>query len=401
MIYTGEYMKFDFDKVYDRKNTNSLKWDFAIERHHSPDELPMWVADMDFPSPEPIKEALVKASSVGFFGYTEPNDHDRRIVSEWYERRHAFKPDPDSIIFTPGTVFGLTVAILAFTDPGDAVMISEPVYYPFSEAVIDNGRKLVRNTLILGEDGKYSFDFDSFEKQIVEENVKIYLLCSPHNPVGRVWTEDELRRIGEITLKHNVLVVADEIHADFVYEDNYFISFPSLSDEIGNNTILCTAPSKTFNTAGLQISPIMIFDSDKRRIYKKKLGAIGYSQVDYLALEAMKAAYTKCDEWVDALVDYIHENILYMEGFIKERLPELKMIHPQGTYLTWVDFSELGLNSRDLERLIREDAKLWLDAGFIFGKSGDGFQRFNLAAPRKLIEDALERLERAVIAIRK
>ena len=393
-------MTYDFDKVHNRRNTNSLKWDFAVERHHSPDELPMWVADMDFPSPPQVLNALKASVDGGFFGYTDPKDTDKKIVSNWYKRRHGFTPDPDAIVFTPGTVFGLTTAILAFSDPGDAVMISQPVYYPFAEAIRDNDRKAVYHILTHDADGKYSFDLESFEKLIVDNDVKIYILCSPHNPVGRVWRKDELERIAEITLRHNVLVIADEIHADFVYEDNEFLSFPSLSEDVRNNTILCTAPSKTFNTAGLQISPIFIFDTEKKRAYRKKLGALGYSQIDFLALSAMKASYTECDEWVDELVEYVHENILYMERFLEEKLPELKMTHPEGTYLTWVDFSGLGLNVRDLERFIREDAKLWLDAGFIFGKSGEGFERFNLACPRGILEKCLLQLEEAVVRLR-
>ena len=394
-------MAYDFDTVYDRKNTNSLKWDFAMERHHSEDELPLWVADMDFKTPPQVVKAIKDAAEIGFFGYTEPKPQDKKIVSDWYKRRHGYYPDPESIIFTPGTVFGITTAILAFSNPGDAVMISQPVYYPFSEAVLDNGRRLISHELTKDDKGRYTYDFDSFEKLIKENDVKIYILCSPHNPVGRVWKKEELERIAEITLKYDVLVIADEIHADFIYEKNEFVSYASISEEVRQNTILATAPSKTFNTAGLQISPIFIFDQGKRRQFRKTLGAEGYSQIDFLALAALRASYTECDEWVDELVGYIHENILYMEKFIEERLPELKMTHPEGTYLTWVDFSGLGLNDRDLERFVREDARLWLDAGFIFGKSGERFERFNLAAPRSIIEDALTRLEKAITTLRK
>ena len=394
-------MAYDFDTVYDRKNTNSLKWDFAMERHHSEDELPLWVADMDFKTPPQVVKAIKDAAEIGFFGYTEPKPQDKKIVSDWYKRRHGYYPDPESIIFTPGTVFGITTAILAFSNPGDAVMISQPVYYPFSEAVLDNGRRLISHELTKDDKGRYTYDFDSFEKLIKENDVKIYILCSPHNPVGRVWKKEELERIAEITLKYDVLVIADEIHADFIYEKNEFVSYASISEEVRQNTILATAPSKTFNTAGLQISPIFIFDQGKRRQFRKTLGAEGYSQIDFLALAALRASYTECDEWVDELVGYIHENILYMEKFIEERLPELKMTHPEGTYLTWVDFSGLGLNDRDLEHFVREDARLWLDAGFIFGKSGERFERFNLAAPRSIIEDALTRLEKAITTLRK
>ncbi len=389
-------MRYDFDKVYDRKDSNSLKWDFAHERGHSEDEIPMWVADMDFKAPGPVIDALNERVSKGFFGYTDPKQEDKEIVSNWYKRRHNFYPDPKSIVFTPGVVFGITVAILAFTEPEDAVMISEPVYYPFSEAVINNERKLIHHSLKYDRDGKYSFDIDSFESLIIENNVKIYILCSPHNPVGRVWTEEELQKIGEIALKHGVLVIADEIHADFVYEKNIFISYPSISENIRNNCILCTSPSKTFNTAGLQIASIMVFDDQKRKMYKKKLGAIGYSQVDVLALEAMKVSYTECDEWVDEVVNYIYRNFIYMESFLGLKLPQLKMIRTEGTYLAWVDFRSLGLNAGELEEFMKNKARLWLDEGYVFGKDGEGFERFNLACPIEILKESLKRLEKAV-----
>lgn len=389
-------MKYDFDKVYDRRNTNSLKWDFAKERHHSESELPLWVADMDFRSPEPVINAVNMAAQRGFFGYTLEKYEDLKIVSDWLMRRHGYAYDPEDIILAPGVVFALTQAVLALTKPGDAVMISEPVYYPFSSLVRDTGRKLVRNVLVYDERGYYSFDFDSFEKQITDNEVKAYILCSPHNPVGRVWKRDELARIGEICLAHGVLVFSDEIHADFVYEGNKHIPFASISSEFEEGSLTFTSPSKTFNIAGLQVAEIIAHDEKKRKAVKQAVYTTGYAEISITGLAAMKAAYSECDDWVDSLVSYIFDNIIFMEDFLSDKLPMLHMTHPEGTYLPWVDCSGLGLDKSGLEDLIRNKAGLWLDAGYIFGESGTLFQRFNAACPRKTLEEAMDRLFKAV-----
>lgn len=387
---------YDLDTVYDRRNSNSLKWDFAKERHHSEDELPLWVADMDFRAPEPMLKALHQAADHGFFGYTVEKRADRKIVTDWLYRRHGYAFDPEDVVFAPGVVFALTHAVYAYTDPGDSVMISEPVYYPFGALVRDTGRTLVRNVLSHDETGHYHIDFDIFEKQIRDNNVKAYILCSPHNPVGRVWTREELERIGNICLSYGVTVLSDEIHADFVYEDNRHIPFASISPEFARTSVTFTSPSKTFNTAGLQIAEVLARDSEKREAIRKALNKTGYAEIPVMGLAAIRAAYTECDDWVDEVVSYIHDNIIYMEEYLKERLPMLKMTHPEGTYLPWVDCSGLGLDRKELEELIRNKAKLWLDAGYIFGESGTGYQRFNAACPRKTIEEALSRLERAI-----
>ncbi len=389
-------MSFDFDTVYDRKNTNSLKWDFHRERHHGEDELPLWVADMDFPSPKPLLSALHRAADRGFFGYTLPKYEDKKIVSAYLARRHGYEPDPSYLVFEPSVCFALTMAVLAFTGEGEAVMITEPVYYPFGSIVEGVKRTLVRNELREREDHTYGFDFTAFEKQIVENNVKLYILCSPQNPVGRVWTQEELTKLGNICLSHGVFVLADEIHGDFVYEGRKHIPFASLSPEFELNCATFTSPSKTFNTAGLQIAEAFIRDEKRRHAFTDVTNRIGYSEVPVMGLEAIKAAYRECDDWVDALVKYIYENILYMDQRIREKMPMISMVMPEGTYLPWVDFRKLSLPRRDLESLIRDRAKLWLDAGYIFGRSGEGFQRFNVACPRKLLEDALDRLEKAL-----
>ena len=389
-------MKYDFDKVYDRRNTNSLKWAFAAERHHSEDELPLWVADMDFRSPEPVISAVKKTAEGGFFGYTKEKYGDQKTVSDWLFRRHGYAYDPEHIIFAPGVVFALTQAVLALTEPGDAVMISEPVYYPFSSLVRDTGRTLVRNVLIHDDRGHYSIDFEEFERQIRENNVKVYILCSPHNPVGRVWKREELVKAGDICLANGVLVFSDEIHADFVYEDNKHIPFASISKEYDEGSLTFTSPSKTFNIAGLQIAEIIVRDEKLRNAVRRAVNITGYAEVGITGLAAMKAAYTECDDWVDAVVEYIHGNMSFMEDFLSAELPMLRMTHPEGTYLPWIDCTALRLDRKGLEDLVRNKAKLWLDAGYIFGESGTGFQRFNAACPRKTLEEAMERLKGAI-----
>ncbi len=389
-------MKLDFDTVYDRRGTNSLKWDFFRERHHSSDELPLWVADMDFRAADPIVKALRDTADKGFFGYTVEKYEDKKIVSDWLLRRHGYAPDPEYIVFAPGVVYALTMAVQAYTEKDDAVMISEPVYYPFSTLVGDNSRRLVRNVLLKDEAGHYSIDFDLFEKQIIDNDVKLYILCSPHNPVGRVWTEDELKKIGDICLSHGVTVLSDEIHADFVYEGSRHIPFASISPEFEEHSVTFTSPSKTFNTAGLQIAEIIAKDRNKRVSVKKLMNRLGYMEIPVMGLAAMRAAYTVCDEWVDALVAYIYENMVFMEGYLSESIPALHMTHPEGTYLPWVDFSALGLSVQELEGLVRDKAKLWLDAGYIFGESGSGYQRFNAACPREVLVRAMEQLKQAV-----
>lgn len=389
-------MKYDFDRVYDRRNTNSLKWDFAAERHHSEDELPLWVADMDFRSPEPVISAVKKTAEGGFFGYTKEKYGDQKTVSDWLFRRHGYAYDPEHIIFAPGVVFALTQAVLALTEPGDAVMISEPVYYPFSSLVRDTGRTLVRNVLIHDDRGHYSIDFEEFERQIRENNVKVYILCSPHNPVGRVWKREELVKAGDICLANGVLVFSDEIHADFVYEDNKHIPFASISKEYDEGSLTFTSPSKTFNIAGLQIAEIIVRDEKLRNAVRRAVNITGYAEVGITGLAAMKAAYTECDDWVDAVVEYIHGNMSFMEDFLSAELPMLRMTHPEGTYLPWIDCTALRLDRKGLEDLVRNKAKLWLDAGYIFGESGTGFQRFNAACPRKTLEEAMERLKGAI-----
>ena len=386
--------RYDFDKIYDRRGTSSLKYDFGIERRRRDDLLPLWVADMDFRLPDEILDDIKSRVDHGIFGYTDPKEDYKRAVASWYRERHGFETKDEWITVVPGIVYAIAVAVRAFTEPGESVLIQEPVYYPFSETVELNHRKLVNNQLV-NKNGHYEIDFEDFEKKIVDEKVKLFLLCSPHNPVGRVWTKEELTKIADICLKHDVTIFADEIHSDFVYEGYKHTSFMTLDDKYKEKLILGTSPSKTFNIAGLQIANIIIPNSTLKDKFDLENGAGGYSQCNVLGLVATKACYEKGKQWLDELIDYLEGNIDYVRNLIKEKLPKVKFTEPEGTYLVWLDFSEVTDNYRDLRNLIENEAKLWLDGGVIFGRETALFERINIASPRSIIEKAMEQLYEA------
>lgn len=387
---------YDFDAVIDRRHTNCLKYDFAAERGKPADILPLWVADMDFRTAEPILEELHRCVSHGIFGYSEGGESYFEAVSGWMRAKHGWDVERSWLVKTPGVVFGIAMAIRAFTREGDAVLIQQPVYYPFSEAITDNGRKLISSDLVRGGDGRYRIDFADLEAKIAENQVKLFILCNPHNPVGRVWTEAELLRIGDICLKNGVTVVSDEIHEDFVYGEHRHIVFANLKPELAAVTVTCTSPSKTFNLAGLQVSNLFIPNPDLRKPLEAQIAAAGYSQVNALGLAACEAAYRGGDDWYRRMLSYVEGNIDYMADFLAREIPRLSMVKPEGTYLVWVDFRRLGLSGEELEDLIVQKAHLWLDSGAIFGAAGEGFERFNVACPRATLERALQQLKQAV-----
>ena len=384
-------MKYNFDEVVPRRGTNSYKWDSAGDA----DVLPMWVADMDFKVAPEITQAIEKRVAHGIFGYSEVKEEYFEAVSAWMEQKHGWHVKEDWLVKTPGVVFALAMAVQAFTEPGDAVIIQQPVYYPFSEVIADNGRRIVDNTLELKEDGKYHINFEDFEQKVKENHVKLFLLCSPHNPVGRVWTKEELKKIAAICRKYDVIVVSDEIHEDFVFNGKHQV-FADLSEDAKNRTITCTAPSKTFNLAGLQVSNIWIANPKLREKFKKQIAAAGYSQLNTLGLTACEAAYRYGGEWHAELLGYLKSNLNFLREFLQTRLPEVKLIEPEGTYLVWLDFGSLGLTEEQREELLTKKAGIWLDSGAIFGAAGEGFERINIACPRSILKDALERIERAV-----
>ena len=385
----------DFDKVVDRKNTSCLKYDFAVKRGMPADILPLWVADMDFKTSSYIQDAVAAQAEHGIYGYTESGDSYFEAVQSWFFTHYDWKVEEKWLVKTPGVVFALAMAVQAFTQENDAVMIQQPVYYPFSGVIKDNGRRIIDNTLVQDEAGSYHMDLADFEEKIIREKVKLFFLCNPHNPVGRAWNREELEKIGDICYKHHVLIVSDEIHADFVYNRKHQV-LVNLKKEYEEITITCTAPSKTFNIAGLQVSNIFIPDNQLRHRFKRQIAASGYSQLNATGLAACEAAYRYGEEWYNGVKAYIRENISFTKKFLEERISKVKMLEPEGTYLVWVDFRALGLSNRELEDLIIHKAGLWLDSGAIFGAAGEGFQRINVACPRVTLQTALEKIETAV-----
>ncbi|KMO86880.1 aminotransferase [Megasphaera cerevisiae DSM 20462] len=386
----------NFDTITDRHGTDCLKYDSALRRHRPATVQPFWVADMDFPTAPAILKALHARIDHGIFGYSEA-DPDRfyAILYNWFQERHHWRIQKDWLIQTPGIVFALAMAVRAYTSPGDSILIQQPVYYPFSEVIQDNKRNLINAPLVL-KDGHYTIDFKIFEKKIMDHKVKLLLLCSPHNPGGRVWTKEELIQLGDICLSHHVLIVADEIHEDFVWPGYVHTVFASLGEKYEQNSIICTSPSKTFNIAGLQLSNIFIPNKNLRRKFKKEIAKAGYSQLNTLGLIAGEIAYREGAPWLDELKLYLYENINYTQIFLQKHLPQIKFIRPEGTYLVWLDFRPLGLTEAQREDVLLNQAGLWLDSGAMFGPDGTGFERLNIACPRIILKTALEKLSTVI-----
>ena len=387
--------KYNFDQFHNRRNTDSIKWDFGMKRKGRDDLLPLWVADMDFRLPDEVIADIVKRAEHGIFGYTDPGEGYYKPVKDWYEKRHGFRAESDWITVVPGVVYSIALTIRAFTQPGDAVLIQQPVYYPFHGTIVENGRKVVNNQLIY-KDGRYEIDFEDFERKIVEEKVKLFLLCSPHNPVGRVWSRQELQRMADICKAHEVYVFADEIHSDFVYKGHEHVSFLTLGTEYHERLIVGTSASKTFNLAGLQVANIFIPNKEVRDRFRKENSATGYSQPNVLGMVATKSVYEKGEEWLEELIDYLQGNLDYVRDFLKDNLPKVKLVEPEGTYLIWIDFSEVTKDHKELEKIIVDKAKLWLDPGIIFGRDTALFERINIACTRATLVQAIEQLREAL-----
>ena len=413
--------RYNFDKITNRKGTNCLKYDFAVERGKPADVLPLWVADMDFPVSEEISKSLHAAVEHGIYGYTQPKDAYYNAVMNWMERKHNWKTKREWIVKTPGVVFALGAAVKAFTDPGDAILIQNPVYYPFTNIIRDNNRKVVDNTLVyhpvtertvvpvttddvseqqINNVGTvspaYQIDFEDFERKIEQEHVKLFILCNPHNPVGRVWTVEELQKLGEICLRHHVIVVSDEIHNDFVYPGYEHTVFANVDPRFAEFTLTCTAPSKTFNLAGLQISNIFIPNENLRKAFKTEIDRTGYDEPNALGVVACEAAYRAGEDWLEQLRAYLLKNLNFLRDFLQEKIPQIHLVEPEGTYLVWLDCSELGITGKELDQFIVDKAGLWLDGGSMFGPSGAAFQRVNIACPQATLELALNKLKAAV-----
>ncbi len=387
-----------FDIITNRNHTNATKYTYSYMGGVPEDVLPMWVADMDFKSPPCVLRALSAQIEHGIFGYSEVSEAYLQAVSGWYKRQYDYPIDAKDIIATPGVIFSINLAILAYTKPGDGVMIQRPVYYPFSRIIAAQSRKPINSPLV-HKDGIYCIDFDDFERQIERNGVKLFILCNPHNPVGRVWTREELGRIGQICRRHDVLVISDEIHSDFVREPQRHIVFASICPEFSDMTITCTSPTKTFNIAGLQVANIFITSKAMRSKFQLAFDRSGCSEPNLMGLVACEAAYNGGDGWLIALKKYLQGNIDLFKETLSVNFPEARLSPPEAMYLLWVDFSKLGLKEEVLRRYLLEYAKVWLDHGTMFGPEGEGFQRFNIACPRSILRQALDRLVEMRVAI--
>lgn len=391
-------MNFNFDEIVDRSNTHASKTDakslFSIPK----EAIPMWVADMDFKVPPAISEAIMNRAAHPIYGYNlKPSSYHESIV-DWMQRKHDWTIKSNWIINVPGVVPALHYAVRAFLKAGDKVIIQQPVYPPFMDVVKSNGYQLLNNALQL-KDGRYTIDFADFEQKAKDPRTKLFILCSPHNPVGRVWTKEELTKLADLCMKNDVLIVSDEIHHDLVLHDHKHISTASLSPEISKITITCTAPSKTFNIAGLQAANVIIEDPKIRREFALEVSKSGFHELNAFAIVAGEAGYRHGEEWLEALVTYIEANKQLVMQFVKDKLPMLNVINSEATYLLWIDFSKLGLGNVELDHFLRHDALLWLNSGYTFGEGGEGFARMNIGCSKLVVEEALSRLEQAIKAI--
>jgi cystathionine beta-lyase len=394
-------MIYDFDRIIDRKDSFSLKWSKAALQkffeNENDDLLPLWVADMDFECPKPVVDAIKKEADGCVYGY---NWHITfkylDAVIGWMHRRHNWKVDPDWIVYSPGIVPAINMMIQTFSNVGDKVIVQPPVYYPFFSAVKENGRELLLNQLHY-ENQKYSFNYEDFEEKAKEPLTKIFILCSPHNPVGRVWTEKELKKLGDICLENDVLMIADEIHHDLILPGNKHTAFSTISDEFEQSSIICTAPSKTFNLAGLQVSNIIIPNEKIRQSFIHNIvDKNGLGIPNSFGIVAMIAAYNEGEDWLSQVLSYINSNFKFLKEFVENNLPNIKNIEPEGTYLAWLDFNALGLSNEKLKELILNKANLALDDGTLFGLGGEGFQRINVACPKSILQVAMNRIKKVV-----
>ena len=381
-------MKYDFDAIHNRRIAGDIKYNCPSN------VIPMWVADMDFQIPNEISDALIKEAKHGIFGYNEPDEEYMSLVTQWYKLRFDWEIRPEHIITSPGVMFSIGASINALTEIGDSILICQPVYYPFSKIVTANKRKLVISELT-ETNGRYKFNYDDIETKIKKHSVKMFLLCSPHNPVGRVWTKDELKKIGNICLANDVIIVSDEIHSDFIYQGNTHTPLASISDELAKMTVTCTAPSKTFNLAGLQASNTVVSNPVIRRKIDKAIAATGYFEINTMAIVSTKAAYQYGGEWLDGLLSYLEESRQILQKAFPADSP-ISLIYPEGTYLAWLDCRKTELTSAKLYDIFLNNARVWLHKGDTFGQSGNGFMRLNFACPHSVLREAIDRINYSI-----
>lgn len=387
-------MKFNFDKIIDRTNNFSAKWSEMNKNFGTNNLLPMWVADMDFLTAPCVMEALKDRLEQGIFGYTtRPSSYNESIVN-WLDNRFSWKINQEWLMFSPAVITSISLLIQNLTQKNDKIMIQEPVYSPFHSIVESNERNLVISPLVKLDDGSYVMDYEDIEAKI--KDVKVFILCNPHNPVGRVWTREELTRLGEICLKHNVLVISDEIHSDIILKNHKHTPFASISKEFSENTITCMAPTKTFNLAGLQSSFLVISNPYYYEVMDKAFSILDIKRNNAFSLVATEAAYNYGEDWLYELIKYIEDNVDFAIDYIKNYMPQLKVKKPEGTYLLWVDFSNLNVDKEDLKNALINKGRIALSDGSSFGIGGDGYYRINLACPRSMVLEGLKRIEFAI-----
>jgi cystathionine beta-lyase len=387
-------MNYNFDTIIDRNDTCSSKWDRCEKVLGVPDVLPMWVADMDFASPPAVVEALRDRVEHGIFGYTERTGSYYAALASWMKRRFDWDIQQKKVVFTPGVIVALNLIIQAYTEPGDKVIIQQPVYHPFSYAILNNKRQLFNNQLQI-QDGRYVMDFDHLKKSI-DSRTRLLILCSPHNPVGRVWTEVELLQLSEICLENKIIIVSDEIHADLVLKGHVHTPTATLSEAISDIVVTCTAPTKTFNIAGLGVANTIISNKKLYDQFWATVNNAGLEMTNVFAKVATEAAYNHGEEWLLHLLDYLQENYEFIASFLKSHIPQISVFPIEGTYLAWLDFRNLGLSEEAMKNFLIHKAKVWLDEGTKFGGGGKGFQRMNIGCPRKLLEEGLIRIATAL-----
>lgn len=378
-------MQYNFSKLTNRFNTNSLKWDV------NNNELPMWVADMDFETAPEIREAIRKKVDFGIYGYTIIPDEYYLSISNWWERRHNFKIEKEWILFCTGVVPAISSIVRKMTREGDNVLVQAPVYYIFYNSIVNNNRKVLSSDLCF--DGKeYSIDYEDLERKLSDPATTLMILCNPHNPIGKVWSKETLKKIGELCIKYNVLVVSDEIHCDLTYGNSY-TPFASISPEIAQNSITCIAPTKTFNLAGVQSSNIIVPNDEIRRMVNRGINTDEVAEPNAFAIEATIAAFTKGEPWLNELIEYLAENKRVVQKFIHNELPSLNLIHSDATYLLWIDCSSITKDSLEFCKFIRKETGLYVSSGHVYGSNGGHFIRMNIACQRERVEDGLSRLK--------
>jgi len=385
-------MKYNFDAIIDRRGTGSEKWDMCDTIFSGTGLLPLWVADMDFQSPPEVISALTERAAHGIYGYTAYTGSAYESVINWFSTRHGWDIKKEWIVYSPGVVPALSLLVQCFTSPGDGIIIQRPVYHPFMHVVEWNGRKLLNSPLRQDKNGRYEMDLDDLRLRASDPSAKMIILCSPHNPPGRVWRRGELDTLIEICAERGILIVSDEIHCDLTYSGIKHIPLPLVRPEYSDRIITCTSPSKTFNLAGLQLSNIIIPDKTLRKEFRKISVRNGIFDPNSFAAVAMEAAYNNGGEWLDEMMEYVQGNLEFLENFFKSQLPEVKVIEPEGTYLVWTDFRGFGMGYRELLKKFVDEAKVAPGQGDIYGPEGEGFMRINLACPRTILEEGLKEL---------